>query len=140
MADGRELATVESHWPRKLVIPLAEFEALVIGDSLRPLRVNSGAPGSLPRALRGIWNQLRSGSVLQILAGLEAFSALAANDPALADLLLEEVGVDAATGTLILSSRFHRVKEEANPHFLHPCSACSPAPRQTLAEPCCARP
>ncbi|MEB3332017.1 MAG: hypothetical protein VKI83_05955, partial [Synechococcaceae cyanobacterium] len=119
VADVLDLAAVEARWPRKLVIPLAEFEALVMGDSLRPLRVSSGAPGSLPKALRGIWNQLRSGSIKQILAGLDAFSALAADDPATADLLLEEVGVDAATGTLILGNRFIRAKEEANPHLLY---------------------
>jgi len=83
----------------------------ITDDALRPLRVSSGAPGSLPKALRGIWNQLRSGSVPQILAGLEAFSALAAEDAAMGDLLLEEVGVDVATGSLILGNRFQRAKE-----------------------------
>ena len=119
VADFLELAFMEERWPRKLVINLAEFEALVIGDSLRPLRVSTGAPGSLPKKLRGIWNQLRSGSVMQILAGLDEFNALAADDPATGDLLLEEVGVDAATGTLILGNRFQRAKEEANPHLLY---------------------
>lgn len=110
---------MEKRWPRKLVIPRAELEALVIGDGLRPLRVIRGAPGGLPKALRGIWNQLKSGSVMQILAGLDEFSALAADDPATGDLLLEEVGVDAATGTLILGNRFQRAKEDANPHLLY---------------------
>lgn len=119
VADGLDLAAVEARWPRKLVIALAEFEALLIGDGLRPLRVSTGAPGALPKALRGIWNQLRSGSVMQILAGLDVFSALAADDSATVDLLLEEVGVDAATGTLILGNRFQRAKEEANPHLLY---------------------
>ena len=118
VADFLELAFMEERWPRKLVINLAEFEALVIGESLRPLRVSTGAPGSLPKKLRGIWNQLRSGSVMQILAGLDEFNALAADDPATGDLLLEEVGVDAATGTLILGNRFQRAKDEANPHLL----------------------
>lgn len=118
VAAPLELASVEERWPRSLVIPLAEFEAQLIGN-LRPLRVSTGAPGSLPKALRGIWNKLRSGSVKQILLGLEEFSALAADDPATADLLLEEVGVDAATGSLILGNRFHRAKEEANPHLLY---------------------
>jgi Leucine-rich repeat (LRR) protein len=119
VADVLDLAAVEARWPRKLVIALAEFEALLIGDGLRPLRVSRGAPGALPKALRGIWNQLKSGSVMQILAGLDEFSALAADDPATVDLLLEEVGVDAATGTLILGNRFQRAKEEANPHLLY---------------------
>ncbi len=119
VADVLDLAAVEARWPRKLVIALAEFEALVIGDSLRPLRVSTGAPGALPKALRGIWNQLRSGSVMQILAGLDEFSALAGGDGATVDLLLEEVGVDAPTGTLILGNRFQRAKEEANPHLLY---------------------
>ena len=119
VADFLELTFMEERWPRKLVINLAEFEALVIGDSLRPLRVSTGAPGSLPKKLRGIWNQLRSGSVMQILAGVDEFNALAADDPATGDLLLEEVGVDAATGTLILGNRFQRAKEEANPHLLY---------------------
>ncbi|MEB3330996.1 MAG: hypothetical protein VKI83_00675 [Synechococcaceae cyanobacterium] len=119
VADVLDLAAVEARWPRKLVIALAEFEALVIGDSLRPLRVSTGAPGALPKALRGIWNQLRSGSVMQILAGLDEFTALAGEDGAAVDLLLEEVGVDAATGTLILGNRFQRAKEEANPHLLY---------------------
>ena len=56
---------------------------------------------------------------MQILAGMDEFSALAADDPATGDLLLEEVGVDAATGTLILGNRFQRAKEEANPHLLY---------------------
>ena len=119
VADFLELESLEERWPRKLVIPLAEFEALVIGDGLRPLRVKFGAPGGLPKALRGIWNQLKSGSVRQILAGLDEFRVLAADDPATGDLLLEEVGVDAATGTLILGNRFQRAKEEANPHLLY---------------------
>ncbi len=119
VADVLDLAAVEVRWPQKLVIPLAEFEALVIGDSLRPLRVSTGAPGALPKALRGIWNQLRSGSVMQILAGLDEFSALAGGDGATVDLLLDEVGVDAPTGTLILGNRFQRAKEEANPHLLY---------------------
>jgi len=118
VADFLELASIEERWPRKLVIPLAEFEALVL-VGLRPLRVSTGAPGSLPKSLRGIWNQLRSGSVIQIRDGLDAFSALAAGDGATADLLLEEVGVDAATGTLILGNRFQRAKEDANPHLLY---------------------
>jgi len=119
VADPLELAPLERCWTRKLVIPRAEFEALVIGDGLRPLRVKFGAPGGLPKALRGIWNQLRSGSVMQILEGLDAFSAVAAGDSTTADLLLEEVGVDAATGTLILGNRFQRAKEEANPPLLY---------------------
>lgn len=119
VADPLELAPLERCWTRKLVIPRAEFEALVIGDGLRPLRVKFGAPGGLPKALRGIWNQLKSGSVRQILAGLDEFRVLAADDPATGDLLLEEVGVDAATGTLILGNRFQRAKEEANPHLLY---------------------
>ena len=119
VADFLELESLEERWPRKLVIPLAEFEALVIGDGLRPLRVKFGAPGGLPKALRGIWNQLKSGSVRQILAGLDEFRVLAADDPATGDLLLEEVGVDAANGTLIVGNRFQRAKEEANPHLLY---------------------
>jgi Leucine-rich repeat (LRR) protein len=119
VADFLHLAPIEERWPRKLVIPQAEFEAMVIGDSLRPLRVSTGAPGSLPKNLRGIWNQLRSGSVIQIRDGLDAFSALAAIDGATAELLLEEVGVDAATGALILGNRFQRAKEDANPHLLY---------------------
>ena len=119
VADVLDLAAVEARWPRKLVIALAEFEAQVVGDSLRPLHVSTGAPGSLPKNLRGIWNQLRSGSVMQILSGLDEFSVLAADDPATGDLLLEEVGVDAATGTLILGNRFQRAKDEANPHLLY---------------------
>jgi Leucine-rich repeat (LRR) protein len=119
VADVLELAAVEARWPRKLVIPRAEFVAFLIGDSLRPLRVSTGAPGALPKNLRGIWNQLKSGSVMQILAGLDEFSALAADDSATGDLLLEEVGVDAATGTLILGNRFQRAKEHANPHLLY---------------------
>ena len=119
VADPLELAPLERCWTRKLVIPRAEFEALVIGDGLRPLRVKFGAPGGLPKALRGIWNQLKSGSVRQILAGLDEFRVLAADDPATGDLLLEEVGVDGATGTLILGNRFQRAKEEANPHLLY---------------------
>ena len=50
VADFLELESLEERWPRKLVIPLAEFEALVIGDGLRPLRVKFGAPGGLPKA------------------------------------------------------------------------------------------
>lgn len=119
VADFRELASMEKRWPRKLVIPRAELEALVIGDGLRPLHVSRGAPCGLPKALRGIWNQLKSKSVMQILAGMDEFSVLAADDPATGDLLLEEVGVDAATGTLILGNRFQRAKEEANPHLLY---------------------
>ena len=119
VADFLELESLEERWPRKLVIPRAEFEAQVIGDGLRPLRVKFGAPGGLPKALRGIWNQLKSGSVRQIHAGLDEFRVLAADDPATGDLLLEEVGVDAATGTLILGNRFQRAKEEANPHLLY---------------------
>lgn len=119
VADPLELAPLERCWTRKLVIPQAEFEALVIGDGLRPLRVKLGAPGGLPKALRGIWNQLKSGSVRQILAGLDEFRVLAADDPATGDLLLEEVGVDAATGTLILGNRFQRANKEANPHLLY---------------------
>lgn len=76
VADVLDLAAVEARWPRKLVIALAEFEAQVVGDSLRPLHVSTGAPGSLPKNLRGIWNQLRSGSVMQILSGLDEFSFL----------------------------------------------------------------
>lgn len=119
VADPQELATVEKLWPRKLVISLAEFEARLIVDSLHPIRVSTGGPGALPKALRGIWNQLRSGSVMQIIDGLDAFSSVAAGDSATADLLLEEVGVDATTGTLILGNRFQRAKEEANPHLLY---------------------
>lgn len=119
VADVLDLAAVEARWPRKLVVALAEFEAQVIGDSLRPLHVSTGTPGSLPKNLRGIWNQLRSGSVVQILVGLDEFSVLAADDPSTGDLLLEEVGVDAATGTVILGNRFQRAKEEANPHLLY---------------------
>ena len=119
VADFRELASMEKRWPRKLVIPRAELEALVIGDGLRPLHVSRGAPCGLPTALRGIWNQLKSRSVMQIIAGMDEFSVLAADDLATGDLLLEEVGVDAATGTLILGNRFQRAKEEANPHLLY---------------------
>jgi hypothetical protein len=82
---------------------------------LRPLRDSIGAPGSLPKALRGIWNQLRSGSVPQILAGLDAFSVLVTEDAPTADVLLEEVGVDDATGTLTLGNRFHHAKEGLYP-------------------------
>ena len=90
----------------------------MIGDNLRPLSIRIGAPGSLPQSLRGIWNQLRSRSIKQILDGLDAFSAVAAGDSATADLLLEEVSVDAATGTLIQGNRFKHAKEEANRHLL----------------------
>ena len=119
VADPQGLATVEKLWPRKLVISLAEFKGQLTVDKINPIRVDTGAPGALPKALRGIWNQLRSGSVMQILEGLDAFIAVAAGDSATADLLLEEVGVDAATGTLILGNRFQRAKEEANPHLLY---------------------
>ena len=122
VADPQRLATVEKLWPRKLVISLAEFKGQLTVDRISPIRVGTGAPGALPKALRGIWNQLRSGSVMQILEGLDAFSAVAAGDSTTADLLLEEVGVDAATGTLILGNRFHRfqrAKEEANPPLLY---------------------
>lgn len=119
VADPQGLATVEKLWPRKLVISLAEFKGQLTVDKINPIRVGTGAPGALPKALRGIWNQLRSGSVMQILEGLDAFIAVAAGDSATADLLLEEVGVDAATGTLILGNRFQRAKEEANPHLLY---------------------
>lgn len=119
VADPQGLATVEKLWPRKLVISLAEFKGQLTIDRINPIRVGNGAPGALPKALRGIWNQLRSGSVMQILEGLDAFSAVAAGDSTTADLLLEEVGVDAATGTLILGNRFQRAKEEANPHLLY---------------------
>ena len=119
VADPQGLATVEKLWPRKLVISLAEFKGQLTVDKINPIRVGTGAPGALPKALRGIWNQLRSGSVMQILEGLDAFSAVAAGDSTTADLLLEEVGVDAATGTLILGNRFQRAKEEANPPLLY---------------------
>ena len=119
VADPQRLATVEKLWPRKLVISLAEFKGQLTVDRISPIRVGTGAPGALPKALRGIWNQLRSGSVMQILEGLDAFSAVAAGDSTTADLLLEEVGVDAATGTLILGNRFQRAKEEANPPLLY---------------------
>ena len=119
VADPQGLATVEKLWPRKLVISLAEFKGQLTVDKINPIRVGTGAPGGLPKALRGIWNQLKSGSVRQILAGLDEFRVLAADDPATGDLLLEEVGVDAATGTLILGNRFQRAKEEANPHLLY---------------------
>lgn len=119
VADPNELAIVEARWPRKLVVPRDEFQAEVSSDRLLPLLVCTGAPGSLPKALRGIWNQLRSGSVMQILGGLDAFSALAAEDLFTADLLLEEVGVDAPRGTLILGNRFHRANDLANPYLLY---------------------
>ncbi|MCP9784077.1 hypothetical protein KBY83_12255 [Cyanobium sp. WKJ7-Wakatipu] len=119
VADPQELATVEKLWPRKLVISLAEFEARLIVDSLRPIRVSTGAPGALPKALRGIWNQLRSGSVMQIIDGLNAFSDLAAVDGRTAEIILKEVGVNADTGTLILGNRFQRANEAANPHLLY---------------------
>jgi len=119
VATGSELSALEERWPRRLVVSLQEIQAQVIGDQLRPLNRKVGPPGSLPKQLRGIWNQLRSGSVKQILEGLEAFSSISETDSATADLLLTEVGVDAATGTLILGNRFERVKEEANPHLLY---------------------
>ena len=119
VADPQRLATVEKLWPRKLVISLAEFKGQLTVDKISPIRVSTGAPGALPKALRGIWKQLRSGSVRQILEGLDAFSAVAAGDSTTADLLLEEVGVCAATGTLILGNRFQRAKEEANSYLLY---------------------
>jgi len=119
VADPVDLAGIEERWPRKLVVSRSEFEAQVIGDRLRPLRVSNGAPGSLPKALRGIWNKLRSGSVVFIIEGLDAFSVLAAFDTVTADVLLEEVGVNAASGTLLLGNRFQRCKDEANPHLLY---------------------
>ncbi len=119
VATGPELAALEQRWPQRLVVSLPEIQAQVIGDQLRPLRTSYGPPGALPKQLRGLWNQLRSGSVKQILEGLDGFSAISETDPATADLLLTEVGVDASTGTLILGNRFERAKEEANPHLLY---------------------
>jgi Leucine-rich repeat (LRR) protein len=119
VATGPELSALEERWPRRLVVSLQEIQAQVIGDQLRPLNSKVGPPGSLPKQLRALWNQLRSGSVKQILEGLDAFSSISETDSATADLLLTEVGVDAATGTLILGNRFERVKEEANPHLLY---------------------
>lgn len=119
VATGPELSVLEQIWPRRLVVSLPEIQAHVIGDQLRPLRTTIGPPGSLPKQLRGLWNQLRSGSVKQILEGFDAFSAISETDPAIADLLLTEVGVDASTGTLILGNRFERAKDEANPHLLY---------------------
>ena len=119
VAIGPDLAALEQQWPRRLVVPVAELKAQVNSDQLRPLRSSSGPPGSLPKQLRGLWNQLRSGSVRQILDGLEAFSAISQSDSATADLLLQEVGVDAATGTLIHGNRFERVNGDANPHLLY---------------------
>ena len=119
VATGTELTALEQTWPHRLVVSLPEIQALVIGDKLRPLRTSKGPPGSLPKPLRGLWNQLRSGSVKQILEGLDAFSAISEIDSATADLLLTEVGVDTSTGTLILGNRFKRAKEEVNPHLLY---------------------
>jgi Leucine-rich repeat (LRR) protein len=119
VATGPELSALEELWPRRLVVSLQELKAQVIGDQLRPLNSKVGPPGSLPKQLRALWNQLRSGSVKQILEGLDAFSSISETDSATADLLLTEVGVDAATGTLILGNRFERVKEEANPHLFY---------------------
>lgn len=119
VATGPELSALEESWPRRLVVSLQEIQAHVIGDRLRPLNNKVGPPGSLPKPLRALWNQLRSGSVKQILGGLDAFSSISKSNSATADLLLTEVGVDAATGTLILGNRFKRAKEDANPHLLY---------------------
>ena len=119
VATGPELAELERKWPRRLVLSLSEMKAEVIGDQLRPLRASGGPPGSLPKQLRSLWNQLRSGSVRQIIEGLDAFSVISTDNPSTGDLLLTEVGIDVSSGTLIRGNRFERAKEDANPHLLY---------------------
>ncbi len=81
--------------------------------------------GSLPQPLRPIWDQLRQRSITTINEGLEAFSKLAEESPAIADHIFDSVGVSprpssrSAIAALIRGSRFSRVDREADLHLLY---------------------
>lgn len=110
----RSAASSEIHGAR----PLTRTKELFDADPLNP----SPSPHSedrFPVPLALIWKQLRSDCLATIHIALDQFRDLAAINASIADLLLEQVAVDAANGTVMLGSLFKPAKSESSAYLLY---------------------
>ena len=98
--------------------PLARIKVLFNADPLNPSPSPHGED-RFPGPLALIWKQLRSDCLATIHTALDQFRDLAAIDASIADLLLEQVAVDTASGRLILGSLFQPAKSESNAYLLY---------------------